>query len=552
MKFLAVSPSISKVVDPSLKEFLLKSPIKDRNESVVYRLGQIRNNMKIASINGNNWYFNKLLKEEEELKRAMFRPISWEESGEAYIRTGYIPYLDESIKLLKDKEEGIEYGYSLPKPRPYPYAKPLQFKPYEYQTKAVELLLQHRHATVESATGTGKTLIIIMLAQKLGLKTLVITPFVSIFEQMLKEFEYYFGKSAVGTYGGGKKKNPNANFIVAVSDSIANVDKDHPDYEYFKRFEVAIFDEAHTLSAETLEAMAFVPLEHVPYRYFLTGTHTRPDGLNRLLEAITGPVVMRYKTKDAVADGYICPFKVKVVDVESSFEGYVNTKDAMAIKRAHFLYNYNIAKLIAETVYHNIIKDDKKRSALVLVSETRQVYLLYHALNSIMSGSNKSVFDVLAVATATTNKESVVRAMMPDETRKRLSRKKGSALISIVKDSNLLSEEEWKFIDFVEKSDIESAVEDFNLGKKRVLIGTTAISTGVNIFPTHFTFNWQGGSSEIACKQGAIGRSVRRLELSKYKDYHDPKPFSLIVDFNVLNQPVLYSMLKKRLQYYEE
>lgn len=248
----------------------------------------------------------------------------------------------------------------------------------------------------------------------------------------------------------------------------------------------------------------------------------------------------------------ICPFKVKVVDVESSFEGYVNTKDAMAIKRAHFLYNDNIAKLIAETVYHNIIKDDKKRSALVLVNETRQIYLLYHALNSIMSGTGKSVFDVVAVATATTNKESVVRAMMPDETRKRLSRKKGSALISVVKDSNLLSEEEWKFVDFVEKSDIESAVEDFNLGKKRVLIGTTAISTGVNIFPTHFTFNWQGGSSEIACKQGAIGRSVRRLELSKYKDYHDPKPFSLIIDFNVLNQPVLYSMLKKRLQYYEE
>lgn len=555
-KFELINPSVARVLDPQLRDFLMRNPIADKNDSIEYRLSRIRDNIRKATINGNSWYLNKLLKEAEELQKVLMRPITWVENGDVFIRPGYIPYLMDDIKLTVEPENGLVYLYTLPKPRPYPMAKPLKYKPYPYQQKAVELLLTMRHATIESATGTGKTIMIVMLAQKLGLKTIVVTPFVPIFEQIYEEFVYYFGSGSVGVYGGGKKKNPRANFVIAVSDSIASINpEDEKAMEYFKGFDVAIFDEAHTLSAETLEAMAFGPLAHIPYRYFFTGTHTRPDGLNNLLQAITGPVVMRYKTKDAIADGVICPFKVRVIDVESDYEGEIDKKDVMAVKRAHFLYNNNIAKAIADTIVRNVVVGDKKRSALVLVSEIRQIYLLYKALLRALQGVDvgKNVFDVMAVATSTISKEAVIKAILPDSVRKKIGRRiKSANFVNAVKNAGLLEPEDWEFVEFIEKSSIPQSIEDFNMGRKRVLVGTTAISTGVNIFPTHLTFNWQGGSSEVTCKQGAIGRSVRRLDLSPYKEYHDPKPFSLIIDFNVKGQPILYNMLKKRLQYYEE
>lgn len=560
-KFEIITPSIAKVVDPQLKQLLRDKPLQDKNMFLSYRLNKIQNHLQKALLNHNYKYAIKLEKEQKELMQSLYRPISWidNDNNEVYIRPGYIPYLDDSIKLtIQPESPYVEYKYNLPKPRPYPYYRPLKYTPYPYQLQALNLLLQHRHATVEMATGTGKTLLMIMLAQKLGLKTIIVTPFVSIFQQILDEFTYYFGSSAVGVYGGGKKKNPNARFVIAVSDSIANITSNHKDFEYFKSFEVAIFDEAHTLSAETLEAMAFGPLSEVPYRYFLTGTHTRPDGLTELLKAITGPVIMRYDTAQAIKDGYICPFKIKIINVPKPNYNDINIdeKDVLSVKRWYFLYNENIAKVIADNLMHNIIipGDKNRRSSLILVNEIKQIYLLYKILYEQLQNYNMAhlrLNDLIAVAVSTTTEEAVIRAIIPESIKKKYRYVKNLAFY--IKSNNLfLGDIEKSFIELIINSDISQSINDFNLGKKRILIGTSAISTGVNLFPTHFTFNWQGGSSEIACKQGAIGRSIRKLELSPYANLHEPKPFAIIIDFNVQNQPILYTMLKKRLKYYAE
>jgi hypothetical protein len=46
-----------------------------------------------------------------------------------------------------------------------------------------------------------------------------------------------------------------------------------------------------------------------------------------------------------------------------------------------------------------------------------------------------------------------------------------------------------------------------------------------------------GGASEIRTKQGAVGRSVRKLKGTKYEKFHAPKDFSIIWDFKVLGVP---------------
>ena len=104
----------------------------------------------------------------------------------------------------------------------------------------------------------------------------------------------------------------------------------------------------------------------------------------------------------------------------------------------------------------------------------------------------------------------------------------------------------------LEKVDLQDSVDKFNKGEAKVLIGTKAIATGTNIFPTFNVINWMGGSSEIVTKQGAMGRSTRKLELSKFKDLHKPKPCSMIFDFRVKGIPMLDKQLAKRVSFYQE
>jgi superfamily II DNA or RNA helicase len=159
------------------------------------------------------------------------------------------------------------------------------------------------------------------------------------------------------------------------------------------------------------------------------------------------------------------------------------------MKREHFLRNVNIAKFTAKLA--NMSWEHKQEQTLVLIDEVSQIDVI-------------APFLTVPYVTATGT------------------------------------------------GDPSEAVKAFNEGKARVLIGTGCISTGTNIFPTHNTVNWQGGSSEIKTKQGAVGRSVRKLDGSKYESLHKPKEKSVIWDFSVQGVPVLEGHLEKRIGFYED
>jgi ERCC4-related helicase len=104
----------------------------------------------------------------------------------------------------------------------------------------------------------------------------------------------------------------------------------------------------------------------------------------------------------------------------------------------------------------------------------------------------------------------------------------------------------------LETRKVDDTVESFNRGEVRVLIGTSCIATGTNLYPTHNTVNWVGGGSEVRTKQGAVGRSVRKLEKSEYKKFHKAKPCAKIYDFRITNVPLMERHLQKRLAMYRE
>lgn len=407
------------------------------------------------------------------------------ENGALKIKPGSIHYMQKrglNIEVINN----IKYQTL----KPQRWYNPLPFELHSYQKESAENLLGIKHGAVTICTGGGKTAIIMKIAREAGLKTIIMTPSASIFNEILKGFEHHFGKDSVGALGDGKKRL-GKRFIVAISKSLTNLKPGTKEYEEIASAQVLLADEAHTLPASTLEEVCHGVLKDVPYRFFFTGTHVRNDGTQKLLEAITGPVVKTLSTKEAIEKGYVCDHEFKIVKVKSTLPLF-QAQDALEMKRKHFLHNKNIAELAAKIALSAY--QAKKEQTLILVDEVKQIDLILPFFE------NKG----LTIATAIGNGD-------PDE-----------------------------------------AVEAFNAGKAQVLIGTSCISTGTNIFPVHHMINWQGGSSEIKTKQGAVGRSVRKLKGSKYEKFHVPKEKAIIWDFDVVGIDDMERHLATRIDFYAD
>jgi len=488
LKITITSPTKCFIENPSKDDLAL---IKDK---LTYTDTSAVFNLK--NLNKNKWlkenkpytFENRKKELEAKVKNCMLNFD--QKSGRYWFHPGSISYLG----LEADISNEIEY----PEASKIAWRKPLPFTLYPYQGESVERLIEAKHGCVELATGTGKSAIIMTLARELGLKTAIITPSKSIFLEMLHNFEHYFGKSVVGAYGSGKKRI-GKKLTVCVSKSLTLLKKGTPEYEFFSNMDVIISDESHLNAAETLETVFHDVMKDVPYRFFLSGTQVRGDGKDKLLQSIIGKKVNSLNTREAVEGGYICPVKFFIFNTRSN--DIKDYKDPLKIKRKKFLYNENIADISAKI--SNSAWKCGQESTLILVEELEQIKMLVDRLQVPFEY-------VHSASKANASKYGL-------ETRK-----------------------------------VDQAVEAFNLGHVKVLIGTSCIATGTNIYPTHNTINWVGGASEVRTKQGAVGRSVRVLKKSKYKEYHKPKAFSKIYDFNVENDEVMKVHLKKRISMYKE
>lgn len=408
-----------------------------------------------------------------------------------WIRPGYISY-------LKNIKYEIQNYVIYPEFKPLKWKTKPSFEPYDYQSDSNDLLLSVKHGCISLPTGAGKSYLLELITKNSGLNIAIITPSASIFNQLLNEFTELFGKDLVGGFGDGKK-DTSKKITICINKSLVNLKEGTKEYDFFASKQMICVDESHTFAAETLEEVCHGVFSEVPYRLFFSATQTRGDGSEKLLYSIIGPCVYEMNIEEAISKGYLCPLKFTVIKTYSPSP--LNPKDVMENKREHFLYNFNIAELAAKIA--NAKWRSLNESTLILVEELIQIKMLVKLL--------EVPFGYVHAAS-----------------------KKEAAELGL------------------EAVDSAEQIERFNKGEIKVLIGTRAIATGTNIFPTHNTINLMGGNSEIITKQGAMGRSTRKLEKSKYKDYHKPKPFSMIYDFDVKGNKILELQLKNRIKYYEE
>ena len=469
----------------------LKKTLSYTNTAAQHQVKRHQNNRWLKSKDLKSWE-NRL----NDLKSLVHNTLIFEENGRQYIRPGSIPYLVAENVIRCEIDNKVTY----PTPKKIAWAKPLPFELHPYQEASWQKLLEEKHGNVQLCTGSGKSSIILKLCRETGFRTAIITPSKSIFNALVKDFDKHLGKGNTGRFGDGKKVL-NKKFTVCIGDSIANIKPGSPEWAFFSTMDMILVDESHTWGADSLETICHQVLADVPYRLFLSGTQTRGDGTEKLLHSIVGRTVHTLSTKEAVEGGYICPHDYKVVGLESSNPNYM-TPDALEMKRIHHLGNRNIAAFIAKLANAEALASGKQ--TLVLVEELSQISMLTK---------------LLKVPFAYAHSES------KPERLKELG---------------------------LEKVDTGESVEKFNKNEVKVLIGTSCISTGTNIYPMANTMNWVGGSSEIKTKQGAVGRSVRLGIQNPWKDKCLPKDKCTIWDFWAQDIYLMKKHLEDRVLYYRE
>ncbi len=459
------------------------------NTSVQHLIKRHSNNFFWRDRNFDSWQLRL-----DELKKDLKKTLVWEEEGRAYIRPGSIPYITDLFADLS-----IENRIKYPQPKKIAWKNVPKFRLYPYQEESWQRLLEIRHGNVSLCTGSGKTNTIIRLCRETGFRAAIVAPSKSIFYELLEQFEHYFGKGKIGTFGDSKKKI-GKDITICINDSLCNIKERTKEWEFFSKLDAIYIDESHQWAAESMEGVCHGLFAEVPYRWFFSGTQVRGDGSQVLLDSIIGRQVYELTTEQAVLGGYICPHQFKIIEIESN-SGF-QSQDALAMKREHVLRNRNICTFIAKLA--NGVVTNKNEQVLVLVEELQQISDLVKLLK-------------------------VSYSIAHSETRPDRLKELG-----------------------LEKVNVLESIEKFNKSESKVLIGTSCIRTGCNIYPVNHCVNWVAGASEVATRQGCVGRSVRLAHQNPWASKCPDKSIATIWDFDIPNQYALQSHLERRIGYYRE
>ncbi len=161
------------------------------------------------------------------------------------------------------------------------------FQPRDYQVEAAHKAVIAGNGIIVAGTGTGKTVIGLMLAHALNVPTLFIVHTSTLLEQTRDRVRQFLGIEPGVIGGGAWDVKP---FTVAMVQTLAERPT-QVETELAPYFGCVILDEAHHCPAETFARV----IQRFParYRFGLTATPDRADGLGPMLEALIGPIVYR-------------------------------------------------------------------------------------------------------------------------------------------------------------------------------------------------------------------------------------------------------------------
>lgn len=166
--------------------------------------------------------------------------------------------------------------------------------PYPAQKEALAAAIQHQRGILTMPTGSGKSMVAMLIINALKLKTLIVVPNLSIKLQMQETVHEFFGKTSHIT--------------------VENIDSSTLSKP--GNWDLLLVDEAHHAAAKTYQTLNQTAWKNIYYRFFLTATPFRTAEEEQiLLKAITGDVIYKLSYADAVKSRCIVPVEAFYVDV---------------------------------------------------------------------------------------------------------------------------------------------------------------------------------------------------------------------------------------------
>lgn len=372
-------------------------------------------------------------------------------------RTGLLNIVKKC--LLK---HNIQYKEKDLRKRPEPYLilpwRDKPFTPRYYQKEQIAVGLKVGRGVIESAVGSGKTLVQGYLAKKLAVRSLFIIPASGLSVQVSDQFKVWFGTKKVGLLTAAQVRKAKAlpDFRFVTVQAVAALVKTGDLSLLTQGVDALFIDEVHHAGAKSYIS-ALKDFEDIFFRLGFTGTFVRNDSKILELWSFLSTVLHRYSAKQAIKDGFLTPL-IHITHQLGGVEAYKYSKE--------YEINYAGGDELLERVVKIIQKVKPTHQVLILVKlKSRGGALIHQAL---WENNIKSTF-----ISGDTDKKEIVRV-----------------------------------------------IEKFNAGKIHVLIGSSVIGEGIDIKSAHHLLNCLGQKSVIVVVQGT-GRLARLAPKKKVGYYHD-------------------------------
>ena len=181
-------------------------------------------------------------------------------------------------------------------------------KQAQFMADVLRELPERRTMLAAASTGTGKTVVALNTAGRLGRSTLVIVPSKRLADQWREEAKLHLGllPEEIGTVEDGKADYVGKTITIAL---VHNLKPGQWTDHFYRNFGFVVWDEAHRLGARSFsESMRQFP---ALYKLALTATPNRKDGCERLFLDYFGPPSITSAAKALPCDCYVVSYKRK-------------------------------------------------------------------------------------------------------------------------------------------------------------------------------------------------------------------------------------------------
>lgn len=282
-----------------------------------------------------------------------------------------------------------------------PFRKKIKTKniePREYQKRVLDNCMKHRGGLVASATGSGKTVMMVELVANTNVKTMIYVIGIDLLYQTKAAFEKMLG-TRVGMIGDGHADVQRINICTCWTASralgkkyVSFDDEDRSPKEKFddsnkaeivraiKTSEMYIVDECQVLGTETLNTINKASAS-ARYKFGFSGTPYRSDNSDLLLEAVCGKIICEVTSSELINSGYLVKPKIQFVSVpayggssttyQSIYKEYIVEND---------IRNTKIIKIAAKLV-------EAKRKVLILVKNIKHGKILAEEAQKLNIGT---------------------------------------------------------------------------------------------------------------------------------------------------------------------